>query len=111
MAVQGEAQLVSSITRAIHEHYPSAWWLKVHGGGYQRSGIPDLLVCLDGHLLGLEVKHQKPGESAEAARARATPLQLLEIAKLRESGATSQVVLSVAEVLDLLAGLSGGNLC
>ena len=32
---------------------------KVHGNGFQRSGIPDIIACINGKFLGLEIK--KPG--------------------------------------------------
>lgn len=46
----------------------SAWFLKYWGGAaYTKSGIPDLLVCLNGHFLGIEVK---------AANGKPSPLQI-----------------------------------
>ncbi len=32
------------------------WWLKVTGGPYQQSGVPDLLVCCWGQWMALELK-------------------------------------------------------
>ena len=34
----------------------NCWFLKTWGGGLQRSGIPDLLVCCNGHFVGVELK-------------------------------------------------------
>lgn len=32
------------------------WHLKTWSNGVQRSGIPDLLVCCNGHFVGVELK-------------------------------------------------------
>ena len=32
------------------------WYLKVWGGGYQKSGIPDLLLCVNGIFISVELK-------------------------------------------------------
>jgi hypothetical protein len=43
---------------------PKGWYLKVWGGGYQKSGIPDLLMCVNGIFLAVELKSSagKPTE-------------------------------------------------
>jgi len=32
------------------------WYLKVWGGGFQKSGIPDLLMCVNGIFFAVELK-------------------------------------------------------
>ena len=32
------------------------YYIKVWGGGYQRSGIPDLIICLKGRFMAIELK-------------------------------------------------------
>ncbi len=32
------------------------WFLKTWGGGYQKSGIPDLLLCVNGFFISAELK-------------------------------------------------------
>lgn len=96
---RNETQLTARIVAAIEREYPSAWVLKVHGNGYQRVGIPDLLVCVAGRLVGLEVKHQKPGESVEHLLGRVRAVQAAEIDKLRRAGATAAVVWTVEQAL------------
>ena len=34
----------------------NGWFFKVWGGGYQKAGIPDLLICVNGVFVGLELK-------------------------------------------------------
>lgn len=99
MARQPEAVLVAKIRTAIRREYPEAWTLKVSGGPTQEAGVPDLLVCVRGRLIGLEVKCPAPGETDEHARGRATLLQLSQIARLRLAGAVAEVVIDPAEAL------------
>lgn len=86
---------------AVHKKYPETWHMVVHGDGYQRAGIPDLLFCHNGHFVAVEVKHQKPGESVEHLLTRVSVRQKNELNKLAEAGATAVVAWSVQQVLDL----------
>ena len=40
------------------------WFLKVWGGGYQKSGIPDLMICVNGFFISCELK-SKTGRPSE----------------------------------------------
>lgn len=60
-----------------------AWILKTHGGVMQRSGIPDLLCCVNGMLLCLELK---------ASNGRVSELQKHNICEIRKSGGLAFVV-------------------
>lgn len=102
MTAKNEADLVKQITGAVKKKYPDSWVMKVHGGPMQVAGIPDLIIIVHGIVVGAEVKHQKPGESEEHARNRATAIQRLQIKKLRAAGATADVVLSAEETLVLI---------
>lgn len=94
-----ETGLVNAIVRAVKRQHPASFVFKVHGGPMQRAGVADLLLCVEGRFIALEVKHQKPGESEAHARGRATPLQLAEIDKVVAAGGHAAVVLSVDEAL------------
>jgi hypothetical protein len=98
-----ESQLVGLITKAIKLNYPGAWIMKVHGSQFQTPGIPDLLVCIQGFMVGIEVKHQKRAESEEHARSRTTPAQRIQIQKIIDAGGMAGVALSVEEALDLIS--------
>ncbi len=99
MAPQPETRLVNRIRAALQDRHPGVWIMKVHGGPTQTAGIPDLLVCLQGQLIGLEVKCPRPGETEEAACRRATVIQQAQLAKLRAAGAGASVVASVGAAL------------
>ena len=54
-----------------------AWVLKYWGGAaYTKSGIPDLLVCVEGWFLGIELK---------ASRGTPSDLQLYQIRQIRSA--------------------------
>lgn len=55
-----------------------AWFIKYWAGAqYTKSGIPDILACVNGYFVGIEVKAQngKPSE-----------LQLHNVRKINEAG-------------------------
>lgn len=102
MAVGPETRLVGRIVKALEAAHPSCWTLKVHGGPYQRAGVPDLIAVVDGHPFAFEVKAPRPGESREALERRVTALQRKELANLTQAGAKVAVVASVEEVLAIV---------
>lgn len=53
------------------------WTLKTWGGGLQRSGIPDLLVCCNGFFIGVELK---------APKGKPSDLQLWNLMKIDDAG-------------------------
>lgn len=103
-----ESLLVQHIVKAIKHRDPSAWVFKVVGGPAQQVGVPDILALVDGRLHGIEVKHQRPGESAEHARGRATRVQLHQIKQIKAAGGRAGVVLTVAEALAMIWGETDG---
>ena len=32
------------------------WYTKIWGGGFQKSGIPDLIACINGRFVSVELK-------------------------------------------------------
>lgn len=97
-----EAGLVKRIVKAIKQEHPSAWIFNVHGGPMQMVGVPDLIICVEGKLVGAEVKFQRPGESEQHARGRASASQISQIEQIRRAGGVAGVVLSVEEALSLV---------
>lgn len=100
---RNEAALVRQIVRRIREENPDAWVFKTVGSPYQMPGVPDLILSIDGLFLGLEVKHIKPGESAEHAMYRATNQQRAHIRRINDSGGVARVVTSPEEALAAIA--------
>ena len=84
-----EATIVAAIVRVAE----SQGWkpIKIHGGPYQLSGLPDLLCLKNGRAVWLEVK--QPGK-------KPTEIQTRRMAELRERGGTPcHVVTSKEEAI------------
>lgn len=66
------------------------WWMKVHGDMFQKAGIPDILACINGRFVGIEVKRPTGGRVSE--------LQKYHIEQIQKSGGVAFVATSVEEV-------------
>ena len=58
----GEKKIENQIKKLLRDR--GAYFIKVHGNAYMKSGIPDILACYRGRFLGIEVKDigKKPSE-------------------------------------------------
>lgn len=56
---------------------PVGWYFKEWGGGMSRSGIPDIIACINGFMFGIEVK---------ASRGRPSELQKLNVLRINQAG-------------------------
>lgn len=71
-----EKQFENRVKKFLKER--GCWVLKYWaGGGFTRSGVPDLLVCCDGFFIAVELK---------ASRGKPSELQLRELHRIRDSG-------------------------
>lgn len=52
------------------------WYTKIWGGGFQKSGIPDLICCINGITVAVELK---------ASSGRPSELQKLNISRINKS--------------------------
>jgi len=59
------------------ETQPDTWFFKVWGGGFQRAGIPDLICCIKGVFIAIELK----GDDGKP-----TELQKLNIKEINAAG-------------------------
>lgn len=51
-----ETRIVKKIREKLLEKYPAAYLRKIHGNAYQHAGTPDIVGCIEGYFVGLEVK-------------------------------------------------------
>jgi Holliday junction resolvase len=65
------------------------WYMKIHGSMYQKSGVPDLIACINGTFVGIEVK--RPGGIV-------SPLQKFNIDEIHRNGGIAFVAYSVEDV-------------
>jgi hypothetical protein len=59
------------------------WFFKVWGGGYQKAGIPDLIICLNGLFISVELK---------AGRGAVSELQRLNTARINASKGVGMIL-------------------
>lgn len=60
-----------------------AWFVKTWSNGVQRGGIPDILACVNGYFVGVELK---------ADGGQASELQLWNIRWIRKAGGFAMVL-------------------
>ena len=59
------------------------WVLKTWSNGVQREGVPDLLICINGYFLAVELK---------AANGKPSSLQLWNVEQIRAAGGIAIVL-------------------
>lgn len=52
-----EKQFQNEVVQFLKSH--NIYHLKIWGGGFQKAGIPDLLCCIRGKFVALELKTEK----------------------------------------------------
>ncbi len=75
---QSEKAIVKKIRKALQRSV-GGFWFKVHGGPFQMAGLPDLLGCVQGRFIGIEVK--RPSRMTNVS-----PIQQRMIRKINLNG-------------------------
>lgn len=75
-----EKDFENKIKRYLKER--GAYRVKYHGNYYSENGTPDILACVNGYFLAIEVK---------ADNGKPTPLQLAKIDDIRKAGGFAYV--------------------
>lgn len=78
-----EEKLFEKKVREFLKSLTKQWHFKVFGNAFQESGIPDLVGCINGRLVGLEVK---------SSRGKASELQRYKIDLINKAGGYATVV-------------------
>ena len=76
---------------------------KIFGGGYQASGIPDILCCYRGYFVAIEVK-------SPTGKGRASDIQKLKIKAIRDAGGVAFITDNIEDVERVLKFIDDGNL-
>ena len=76
-----EKQFENKIKKFLKSY--NIWFTKVWGGGYQKAGIPDILACVNGRFVAIEIK----GSSGKP-----TELQKYNIKKINESNGVAVIL-------------------
>lgn len=88
---QSEKTIENQIKRYLDELASNgkAWHMKVHGSMYQKAGVPDIIACINGRFVGIEVK--RPGGIV-------SKLQEYHIEQINKAGGAAFVAYSVNDV-------------
>lgn len=65
-----------------------AWHIKTHGNMFSRAGTPDIIACIKGQFVAIEVK--QPGGVV-------SPLQMAHIKLINQAGGVAFVAYSLEE--------------
>lgn len=86
-----EAKVKAKVVKILKEH--GVYYFYPVTGGFGRSGIPDIICCVNGKFLAIECK---------AGKNKPTPLQEMEMQKIRDAGGIAMVV-NETNIHDVLA--------
>lgn len=76
MASKPETKVVKKILKMLKNSFPG-FYFKIHGGPYQRIGLPDIMGVHRGRLIGIEVKC--PGEEDTLTKNQKKTLRLIRL--------------------------------
>lgn len=76
-----EKNLENRIKRFLKEQ--GCWYVKFMGNSFTKAGTPDILACVNGYFLAIEVK---------SSRGRASELQEYEIKQIRQAGGLALII-------------------
>ncbi|MFA5161887.1 MAG: VRR-NUC domain-containing protein [Elusimicrobiales bacterium] len=88
-----ETRLKQKVLAFLKAEYPRAWVYKA--ADRWTSGIPDILLCVDGRFMAIELK---------VGNNQPTRIQKYVLAKIRASGGMATVCRSVEEARNFMKG-------
>ena len=89
-----ETRLRAQIVKMLNA-LPQCYVVKYHGSMYGQAGVPDLLICLRGRFIAMEIK--APG-------GKVTPLQESNITQINNAGGAAYIVRSVEDAQQAVEG-------
>lgn len=105
----GEKLFENKVKRFLKQFPNRIWFTKIWGGGFQKSGIPDLICCVNGVFITVELK---------ASNGHASELQKYNTNLINEAGGVGiilypegfenfkKIVLGVIDCNTHIAGLN-----
>jgi hypothetical protein len=94
MAKGPEARLTRKILTQLRKEF-GGYWVKIHGGPFQRIGLPDIIGCVQGKFVGFEVKVPQRKDNV-------SDLQQANIDAIEAAGGTSAVITSYEDAAEIL---------
>ena len=52
-----ESQFQEKVIKHL-KSLPNTWYVKIWGGGFMKAGIPDIICCINGRFVALELKRE-----------------------------------------------------
>ena len=86
-----ESKVKLAVVKLLKQYGVDFFFPATHG--YGRSGVPDIICCIDGKFLGIECK---------AGKNEPTALQLREINQIQAAGGMAMVVREDLTLLEFL---------
>lgn len=83
MAATPESKVKKKVVEMLKQR--NAYYFYPVTGGYGSSGVPDIVACLNGHFIGIEVK-------ADLKKRGPTELQKKNLRLITESGGIALVI-------------------
>ena len=79
--IAAEKNFENKIKKFLEEN--GCWYVKFFANAYTKVGVPDILACVNGHFVGIEVK---------APNGKPSKLQLYNIDQIKKSGGIAMVL-------------------
>ena len=89
-----ESKIVRQVIESIKSNYPGAYVRKINGNLFQHPGIPDIICCINGKFIGLEIK---------TGNGKTSLIQQLEGSVILAAGGIYGVATSPKQALDIIA--------
>ena len=106
-----EAKLTKAVRDWLREQ-DDVWCVKIHGGPMQQAGIPDLILCVRGRFVAIEMKAPHGPRSKKDPWAECTALQrstLLAIADAEGVAAACDTLEQVQTIVGFVRKLASGE--
>jgi len=95
-AIMLEKNIVAAIMRYL-KTVPHCFSWKTHGGMYGTAGMPDIILCLNGRFVALEVK---------TPTGKLTMLQESTLKRIKDAKGEAYKVTSLQEVKEIVCSLN-----
>lgn len=99
MATTPEGKVKDKIKQMLKSYAPDVYYFMPAMGSFGKSGVPDIIVCVKGSFVAIEVK-------ADKRKNPPTPLQVKNMSEIKDAHGAALVI--DANDLDMLQGFIEG---
>ena len=94
-----EKQLENNMKKYLSSK--NIYHFKVHGNGFMRSGIPDLICCINGRFVAIEIKRPD-------GKGKVSKLQEIELDRIKKSDGIAVVMNNYDEFVKFISEIKNG---